>query len=103
MRHILPFLAALARNLGLISLVCTYPAANIKAEVPVEAFGVWDRGSSFDPKEHPFLKGLSFNSSWADVERQAGVFDWSELDQAVEKAFRNKSFLYLWVFGRIRG
>ena len=33
--------------------------------------------------------------AWSDVERKAGVFDWSGLDQAVEKAFQNKSFLYL--------
>jgi len=88
MRHILPLFTALA-------LVCTYSATNIKAEVPLTAFGVWDRGSSFDPKDYPFLKGLSFNAPWADVERQPGLFDWSDLDQAVEKAFRNKSFLYL--------
>jgi hypothetical protein len=95
MRRILSLFTTLARELALISMACIYSAANIKAEVPVEAFGVWDRGSSFDPKEYPFLKGLSFNSTWAEVEPQVGVFNWSELDQAVEKAFRNKSYLYL--------
>ena len=33
--------------------------------------------------------------SWADIEKQPGVFDWSGLDQAVEKAFQNKIYLYL--------
>ena len=50
MRRILPLFTTLARELGLISMVCTYPAANIKAEVPVEAFGVWDRGLPSTPK-----------------------------------------------------
>lgn len=90
-----PLFTTLARTLALIGIACTGPAVNIKAEIPAEAFGVWDRGATFDPKAYPFLKGLSFNASWSDVERKAGVFDWSELDHAVEKAVRNKSFLYL--------
>ena len=62
---------------------------------PPSAFGVWDRGSSFDPKDHPFLKGLAFNQAWAEVEKQPGVFDWSTLDQAMERAVQRNQFIYL--------
>jgi len=89
------FFTALARQLGLIYMVSICLCANVRAEVPASAFGVWDRGSSFDPKEYPFLKGLTFNERWAAVEREPGVFDWSGLDQAVEKAFQSKSYVYL--------
>ena len=95
MKRILPLFTTLARALGLISMLCLYPVANMHAEVPSKAFGVWDRGDSFDPKEYPFLKGLSFSAHWSEVEREDGVFDWSALDKAVEKAFRSNSFLYL--------
>ncbi len=42
MKRILPLFTTLTGALGLIRMLCLYPAANIKAEVPVEAFGVWD-------------------------------------------------------------
>ena len=35
---------------------------------PSEAYGVWDRGSSFSFTDYPFLRGLSFNTDWEDVE-----------------------------------
>ena len=62
---------------------------------PPSAFGVWDRGDTFDPREYPFLKGFAFNQSWADVEKQPGVFDWSGLDQTIEHAFQRKQYVYL--------
>ena len=88
-------LARAARALSLIGLVGTSLLLSVHAMPPPSAFGVWDRGSSFDPKDHPFLKGLAFNQAWADVERQPGVFDWSTLDQAMENAVKRNQFLYL--------
>ena len=67
----------------------------LRAAPPSSAFGVWDRGSSFDPKDYPFLHGLAFNEKWADVERQPGVFDWSLLDRAIETAVQRNQFIYL--------
>ncbi|MBX7211171.1 MAG: hypothetical protein K1X78_22890 [Verrucomicrobiaceae bacterium] len=66
-----------------------------KAAPPPSAFGVWDRGSSFDPKDHPFLKGLAFTQRWADVEKQPGAFDWSTLDESMDAAVRRNQFIYL--------
>lgn len=81
-RHLLPLILALA-------------AAPLHSEVPPSSFGVWDRGASFDPRQYPFLKGLSFNATWAEVETQPGVFTWTGLDEAMEKARRNQVFLYI--------
>jgi len=94
MKYIHPLLTVLARK-SLISMIFACSIAAVKAEPPPSSFGVWDRGATFDPKQYPFLKGSSFDASWADVEKQPGVFDWSELDEAVDKAFRNKSYMYL--------
>lgn len=68
---------------------------SVRAAPPSSAFGVWDRGSSFDPKDHPFLRGLAFYEKWADVEKQPGLFDWSVLDQAMDTAFRRNQFIFL--------
>ena len=88
-------LARSAKTLSLIGLVGTSLLLSVHAMPPPSAFGVWDRGSSFDPKEYPFLKGLAFNPAWAEVEKQPGIFDWSALDQAMENAVKRNQFLYL--------
>jgi hypothetical protein len=38
---------------------------------------------------------LAFNQTWADIERKPGVFDWSNLDQALESAVKKNQFIYL--------
>ena len=80
-----PKLTGSARILSLIGLIGISFLLSVHAMPPPSAFGVWDRGSSFDPKDHPFLKGLAFNEKWADLEKQPGLFDWSALDQAMDK------------------
>ncbi len=95
MKTKLSLVATCASRLGVLSLLATLALTPAKAAPPPSAFGVWDRGDTFDPKEFPFLKGFSFNQRWANVEGEPGVFDWSGLDRAVEKAHRQKMFLYL--------
>ncbi len=56
-----------ARILCQLALVGVSFLGSAQAAPPPAAFGVWDRGSSFDPKEYPFLKGLAFNQIWADL------------------------------------
>lgn len=68
---------------------------NVQAAPPYSAFGVWDRGSSFDPKDYPYLKGIAFNEKWADLEKQPGVFDWSVLDNAMKAAVSRNQFIFL--------
>ena len=85
---------AAARLLG-VGLIAACWTTGARAEPPPSSFGVWDRGDTFDPQQYPFLRGLSFNASWSELEKQPGVFDWSRLDQAVEKAVQNKVYLYL--------
>jgi len=84
-----------ARIPSLIVLICVSYLGSVQAAPPPGAFGVWDRGSSFDPKDHPFLKGLAFNQRWAELEKQPGVFDWSTLDEAMDAAVRRNQFIYL--------
>jgi len=81
--------------LFVLSLIGIGSGGTVQAVPPSIAFGVWDRTSTFDPKDYPFLKGLAFNQSWADLEKQPGVFDWSALDQAMDSAVKRNQFIYL--------
>ena len=87
--------ASLTSVFGLMGLIVCCSFSSITAAPPPSAFGVWDRSDKFDSKDYPFLKGFSFDQRWADVEMQPGVFDWSGLDRAMEKATQNKQFVYL--------
>jgi hypothetical protein len=80
----------LARNLGVISLIAALFFTQAQAAPPTSAFGVWSRGGDDDVKDLPFVRGAAVDASWADVEKQPGVFDWSRMDQAVERAHRDK-------------
>ena len=95
MKYIHPLLAVFTRKLCLIGLISACSLSLVQAVPPPSSFGVWDRGDNFDPKDHPFLKGLAFYRKWADIEKTPGVFDWSALDQAMERAVQRNQFLYL--------
>lgn len=95
MRITFPLVPTGVRSLSVLGLLASLSPTPARAAPPPSAFGVWDRGDTFDVKEHPFLKGFSFNQRWAEVEGQPGAFDWSGLDRVVEKAERQKMFLYL--------
>ena len=85
----------LTKTLSLIGMVGICSFSSLQAAPPPSAFGVWDRGSSFDPKDYPFLKGVAFTGNWADIEKNPGVFDWSPLDQAMNTAVQRNQFIYL--------
>ena len=74
------------------------------------SFGVWDRGEAMDIKQYPFLKGTSCDFPWNEVEKKPEVYDWSILDKAIERAYKEKISLYIsfeagpktpeWVYGK---
>jgi hypothetical protein len=80
---------------ALLSACLLLAVGPILAAPPPSAFGVWDRGNSFDPQQYSFIRGFSFEQRWADVESQPGVFDWSGLDEAMNQAVRRRQYVYL--------
>lgn len=80
---------------SLFLLVAAPMAAEGAGGIPLEAYGVWDRGASFSSTECPFLKGLTFDAHWEEIELQPGVFDWNGLDMAVQKASKHGKLMYI--------
>ena len=52
---------------SLLLLATADMAAEGGGGIPLEAYGVWDRGSSLSFTEYPFLKGLSFGADWEAI------------------------------------
>jgi hypothetical protein len=78
-------------------LVCVNfsSAADDGGPIPLEAYGVWDRGASFDFEDYPFLKGLTFDAKWEEIEPEPGEFDFDGLDAAARKAHEHDRFMYI--------
>lgn len=47
-----------------------------------------------DPKVYPFVRGTACDAPWDSVEKKPGVYDWSKMDQAIERAYQDKISLY---------
>ena len=54
-------------------------------------------GSLFDERTYtnPYVAGLTFRTSWADVEPDEGSFDWTKLDTVFDNAERNGKWVEL--------
>ena len=87
--------SGLTKMLCLFGLILTSSFSSNHATPPHSAFGVWDRGSSFNTKDYPFLKGIAYNEKWADIERQQGFFNWTSLDKAIGTAVSRNQFIFL--------
>ena len=87
-------LTGIARTLSLISLIGISSLSTIKAAPLPSSFGVWDRGEAMDPKVYPFVRGTSCDAPWDEVEKKPEVYDWSVMDQAIERAYKDKISLY---------
>jgi hypothetical protein len=99
-----------ARKVILVALIALSNIVISQVGPQPSSFGVWDRGEAMDIKQYPFLKGTSCDFPWNEVEKKPEVFDWSTLDKAIERAYKEKISLYIsfeagpktpeWVYGR---
>jgi hypothetical protein len=94
MKNLNTKLAGLARKLILITLIGVGPFACLNAAPLPSAFGVWDRGETMDPAVYPFVKGTGCDANWESVEKQPEVYDWSEMDAAMDNVVKRKQSLY---------
>ncbi len=84
-----------ARKVILIALIAFSNIAISQVGPQPSSFGVWDRGEAMDNKQYPFLKGTSCDFPWNEVEKTPEVYDWSILDKAIERAYKEKISLYI--------
>ena len=94
MKNNRPSFTAFVRKVTLTGLVGACSLLSIQAAPLPSAFGVWDRGEAQDPREHPYLRGTACDAPWDEVEKKPGVYDWSAMDRAIERAHRLKISLY---------
>ena len=92
MKHIHTKFTGFAMTLSLIGLIGSL--STIKAAPLPRSFGVWDRGEAMDPKVYPYVRGTSCGAPWDEVEKKPGVYDWSVMDQAMERAYKDRISLY---------
>ena len=83
------------KKIILIALVAFSNLAVSQVGPQPSSFGVWDRGEAMNIKEYPFLKGTSCDFPWDEVEKTSGKYDWSILDKAIERAYKEKISLYI--------
>ncbi len=88
MKTLLSALSGFSGKLTLTTLIGITTLSAVQAAPRPDAFGVWDRGEAQDPSEYPFLRGTGFDAPWNEVEKKSGVFDFSAMDAAVERAYR---------------
>lgn len=89
-----PSAAVRVSRLSLLCLLGLSSLSTVNAAPLPSAFGVWDRGEAMDPKVYPFVRGTSCDAPWNEVEKQPGVYDWSLMDAAIERALKDKISLY---------
>jgi hypothetical protein len=71
-------------------------ASYSQSALPVESFGVWDRGNvvkNFSDPNVDFIKGIETQEKWSDCEAVRGVFNFSQSQAAIDKAYANKVFV----------
>lgn len=83
-----------SKKLTLMTLIGIIAISSLNAAPRPDSFGVWDRGDAMDPKVYPYVRGTSCDAPWDSVEKKPGVYDWSGMDEAVERAFKDKISLY---------
>jgi hypothetical protein len=84
-----------SRKIVIIALIAFSNMVISQVGPKPSSFGVWDRGEAMNIREYPFLKGTSCDFTWDEVEKTPGIYDWSILDNAVERAFKEKISLYI--------
>ena len=87
--------AVFVRKIIFITLVGFSNFVFAQSGPPVSSYGVWDRGFEHDIIAYPFIRGASSDCPWDNIEKKSGVYDWSSMDEAVEKAYKNKMSVYL--------
>lgn len=67
-----------------------------QSALPVESFGVWDRGNvvtNFSDPNVDFIKGIESQEKWEECEALKDVFNFSIFQRDIDKAYANKVYV----------
>tara|TARA_B100001093_G_scaffold264018_1_gene252444 strand:+ start:2399 stop:4372 length:1974 start_codon:yes stop_codon:yes gene_type:complete len=81
-------------NFGITGF-CQEPTKSILG-MDRDSYGVYDRQGKQSTIKHPYLVGQAYKPSWTEkINPARNKFDWSELDQRLETAYRQNQRIYL--------
>jgi hypothetical protein len=64
--------------------------------LPISSYGTWDRGgqiTNFADPNVDFVMGIEATAAWEDIELVKGTFDFSSLQQELDKAYANNKLI----------
>ena len=64
--------------------------------LPISSYGTWDRGgqiTNFADPNVDFVMGIEATAAWEDIEFVKGTFDFSSLQQELDKAYANNKLI----------
>ena len=64
--------------------------------LPISSYGTWDRGGQITDFSDPnvdFVLGIEATAAWEDIEVVKGTFDFSSLQQELDKAYANNKLI----------
>ena len=64
--------------------------------LPISSYGTWDRGgqiTNFADPNVDFVMGIEATAAWQDIELVKGTFDFSSLQQELDKAYANNKLI----------
>ena len=67
-----------------------------QSALPVESFGVWDRGNvvtDFSDPNVDFIKGIESQEKWSDCEPTNNVFNFANFQRDIDRAYASKKYV----------
>jgi len=78
---------------GFVVFLITKTAAQ---SLPISSYGTWDRGgqiTNFADPNVDFVRGIEATAAWEDIELVKGIFNFSSLQQELDKAYANNKLI----------
>jgi hypothetical protein len=87
---------ALYKYIPLLGFVLFFITKSHAQSLPISSYGTWDRGgqiTNFADPNVDFVMGIEATAAWENIELVKGTFDFSSLQQELDKAYANNKLI----------
>ena len=87
---------ALYKYIALLGFVLFFSTKSHAQSLPISSYGTWDRGgkiTNFADPNVDFVMGIEATEAWKNIEFVKGTFDFSSLQQELDKAYANNKLI----------